>query len=76
MLLTIDAEQGIAAINITRLNWLFQFTTNDYPVLKSPLEDFMNAVVRAGMQNSVRYLRHGETYEFMVAGQSAAEPHP
>ena len=36
----------------------------------------MNAVVRAGMQNSVRYLRHGETYEFMVAGQSAAEPHP
>ena len=37
---------------------------NDYEVFKSPLEDFKNAVAAAGLENRVRYLSHGETYQF------------
>jgi limonene-1,2-epoxide hydrolase len=36
-------------------------------VFKSPLEDFMQAVQEAGLENRVRYLNHGETYTFNVS---------
>lgn len=39
---------------------------NDYTVIKSPLEEFIEAVAAAGLENRVRYLNHGDTYTFEV----------
>jgi hypothetical protein len=35
-------------------------------VFKSPLEEFKQAVEAAGFADRVRYLSHGETYDFEV----------
>jgi len=40
---------------------------NDYTVFKSPLEDFMKAIAAAGLEQKVRYLNHGDTYNFEVS---------
>ena len=37
-----------------------------YEVFKSPLEDFRRAVAEAGLADRVRYLSHGETYNFAL----------
>ena len=39
---------------------------NDYTVFKSPLEDFQREVRRAGLDQQVQYLVHGETWRFEV----------
>jgi len=39
---------------------------NDYGVFKSPLEHFQKAGTEPGLEDRVRYLAHGETYEFEV----------
>ena len=41
---------------------------NDYTRFESPLEDFKRVVTDAGLDDRVRYLTHGETYEFEVPG--------
>jgi L-ascorbate metabolism protein UlaG (beta-lactamase superfamily) len=67
ILLTMDAEQGIEAIRIINPREVIPIHYNDYEVFKSPLEDFKKAVEAAGFQDRVRYLSHGETYDFEVA---------
>src|SRR5215213_513916 len=42
------------------------YAGSDYEVFKSPLEDFRKAVEEARLADRVRYLSHGETYEFEV----------
>ena len=64
ILLTMDAEQGVEAIHLINPREVIPIHYNDYEVFKSPLEEFKNAVVAAGLENRVRYLSHGETYEF------------
>lgn len=66
VLLTMDAEQGVKAIKLIHPDIAIPIHYNDYPVFKSPLEDFMSAVTRAGLERSVRYLRHGDIYEFAI----------
>ncbi|MFE1747389.1 hypothetical protein [Coleofasciculus sp. H7-2] len=39
---------------------------NEYTIFKSPLEDFMQVVIAAGLEQKVRYLSHGETDNFEV----------
>jgi L-ascorbate metabolism protein UlaG (beta-lactamase superfamily) len=68
ILLTMDAEQGVEAIRIINPHEVIPIHYNDYEVFKSPLEDFKKAVEAAGFQNRVKYLSHGETYNFEVAG--------
>lgn len=67
LLLTMDAEQGVEAIRIINPREVIPIHYNDYEVFKSPLEEFKKAVLEAGFQDRVRYLSHGETYDFEVA---------
>ena len=59
-----DAEQGVEAIRIINPREVIPIHYNDYEVFKSPLEDFKRAVEAAGFADRVRYLSHGETYNF------------
>ncbi|MFB2922979.1 MBL fold metallo-hydrolase [Aerosakkonema funiforme] len=67
ILLTMDAKQGVQAIQIIAPQLSIPIHYNDYTVFKSPLEDFMQAVTSAGLDDRVKYLRHGETYTFNVS---------
>jgi L-ascorbate metabolism protein UlaG (beta-lactamase superfamily) len=66
ILLTMDAEQGVEAIRIINPREVIPIHYNDYEVFKSPLEDFKKAVEAAGFADRVRYLSHGETYNFEI----------
>ena len=66
ILLTMDDEQGVEAIRIINPREVIPIHYNDYEVFKSPLEDFKKAVIAAGLENRVKYLSHGETYEFEI----------
>ncbi len=64
ILVTMDAQQGIEAVRLIQPEVAIPIHYNDYTVFKSPLEDFKEAVRAAGLESRVRYLRHGETYDF------------
>jgi L-ascorbate metabolism protein UlaG (beta-lactamase superfamily) len=66
IMVTMDGRQGVEALRIMRPKKAIPIHYNDYPVFKSPLEDFRKAVDEAGLSDKVVYLRHGETYEFKV----------
>ncbi|HEX8475962.1 MAG TPA: MBL fold metallo-hydrolase [Pyrinomonadaceae bacterium] len=66
ILLTMDAEQGVEAIRIINPREVIPIHYNDYEVFKSPLEDFKKAVEAAGFAERVKYLSHGESYNFEV----------
>jgi L-ascorbate metabolism protein UlaG (beta-lactamase superfamily) len=61
-----DADQGVEAMRIIDPKTAVPIHYNDYTVFKSPLEDFKRAAEAAGLGGRVRYLAHGETYEFEV----------
>jgi L-ascorbate metabolism protein UlaG (beta-lactamase superfamily) len=66
VMLTMDAKQGLQAIEIIAPNTAIPIHYDDYTVFKSPLEDFKQAVTAAGLENKVKYLNRGETYKFSV----------
>ena len=66
LLVTMDADQGVEAMRIVDAKIAIPIHYNDYTVFKSPLEDFKRAVAQAGLEDRVRYLTHGETYQFEV----------
>jgi L-ascorbate metabolism protein UlaG (beta-lactamase superfamily) len=72
ILLTMDAEQGVEAIRIINPREVIPIHYNDYEVFKSPLEDFKKAVEAAGFAGRVRYLSHGETYNFEIPASRVA----
>jgi L-ascorbate metabolism protein UlaG (beta-lactamase superfamily) len=59
ILLTMDAQQGVQALQIIAPQIAIPIHYNDYTVFKSPLEDFIQAVEKAGLTERVRYLHHG-----------------
>ncbi len=63
ILVTMDAAQGIEAIRIIGPRLAIPIHFNDYPVFKSPLDDFVRAVQTAGLQDRVHYLQHGEEFD-------------
>ena len=67
ILLTMDAKQGVQAIEIIAPNLSIPIHYNDYTVMKSSLEEFMQAVTQAGLDQRVKYLDRGETYTFEVS---------
>jgi L-ascorbate metabolism protein UlaG (beta-lactamase superfamily) len=66
VLLTMDAKQGVEAMQIIAPRLAIPIHYNDYTVFKSPLEDFKAAIAAAGLDHKVRYLSHGDTYNFTV----------
>ena len=72
ILLTMDAKQGVEAIQIIAPRLAVPIHYNDYTIFKSPLEDFVQAVREAGLEDRVRYLSHGETLNFGVASRLQA----
>ena len=65
VLVTMNARQGIQALRIVRPDLAIPIHYNDYDIYKEPLSEFVRAVHRAGVQDKVRHLQHGETYEFV-----------
>ena len=66
LMVTMDAHQGVEAIQMIRPHTTIPVHYNDYTVFKSPLRDFQKAVRAAGLEKKVVYLSHGETYGFEV----------
>jgi L-ascorbate metabolism protein UlaG (beta-lactamase superfamily) len=66
-----DAEQGVKAIDIINPREVIPIHYNDYEVFKSPLKDFKSAVAAARLKSRVRYLSHGESYEFKIPASSS-----
>jgi L-ascorbate metabolism protein UlaG (beta-lactamase superfamily) len=64
ILVTMDAKQGIKMFNIINPKVAIPIHYNDYDVFKSPLDDFRNEMVKAGLDKRVSYLTHGESYNF------------
>lgn len=67
VMLTMDAKQGVEMIRLTNPKKAIPIHYNDYPVFKSPLEDFVRAVDEAGFGDRMVYLSHGDTYDFEVS---------
>ena len=67
VLVTMDDEQGVEAIQIINPDKAIPIHYNDYDVFKSPLEDFKRAAGEAGLSDKIVYLNHGETYNFEVS---------
>ena len=61
-----DAAEGVEALRIVAPRDAIPIHYDDYPVFKSPLEDFVRAVQQAGLATRVHYLHHGETFSFEV----------
>ncbi len=66
VMVTMDDEQGVAAVKLINPKKAIPIHYNDYDVFKSPLEDFKRAVEQAGLTEKLIYLAHGETYNFEV----------
>ena len=66
VLLTMDAEQGVQAMQIVRPKRAIPIHNDDYPVFKSSLEDFLAAARAAGLQDRVQVLRPGERFNFTL----------
>jgi L-ascorbate metabolism protein UlaG (beta-lactamase superfamily) len=66
IMVTMDGQQGVEAMQIVNPTIAIPIHYNDYNVFKSPLDDFRRAVQAAGLEHKVRYLAHGETYSFEV----------
>ncbi len=68
ILLTMDGAQGVHMLKIVRPKLSIPIHFNDYTVFKSPLRDFAREVKAAGLEQQVRYIKHGETYRFDIPG--------
>jgi L-ascorbate metabolism protein UlaG (beta-lactamase superfamily) len=66
LLVTMDGEQGVELLRLLQPKIAIPIHYNDYTVFKSPLSDFQQRVKSAGLEDKVRYLKHGETYNFLV----------
>lgn len=66
ILLTMDAAQGVEALQLVGPRTAVPIHTDDYTVFKSGLEDFRAAVDAAGpqLQTEIRYVDRGETWRF------------
>jgi len=72
VMVTMDAKQGVELLKIVKPKTAIPIHYNDYDVFKSPLADFQDEVLAAGLEEYVRYLSHGETYSFDVAPKVVA----
>ncbi|HEX6288179.1 MAG TPA: MBL fold metallo-hydrolase [Herpetosiphonaceae bacterium] len=66
IMVTMDGKQGLEVVRLIDPTIAIPIHYNDYTVFKSPLEDFQREVRAAGIEDKIRYLRHGETYRFEI----------
>jgi L-ascorbate metabolism protein UlaG (beta-lactamase superfamily) len=66
ILVTMDGRQGLELLQLLEPKLAIPIHYNDYTVFKSPLSEFQHEVTAAGWEDRVRYLQHGETYNFEV----------
>ncbi len=64
ILLTMDADQGVAALRLVRPRSAMPIHYDDYPVFKSPLEDFKRAAASANLDTKIHYVGRGDTHCF------------
>lgn len=62
--LTMDADQGVEALRITRPRHAMPIHFDDYTVFKSPLSDFRVAFERSGLTTRIHHVDRGETFSF------------
>ena len=67
VLVTMDAAQGVRALQIVRPKTAVPIHYHDYTVFKDPLSTFKEAVLAASLRTTVDYVAHGETYTFEPA---------
>jgi L-ascorbate metabolism protein UlaG (beta-lactamase superfamily) len=72
ILVTMDAEQGVEMVRLVAPELAIPIHYNDYDVFKSPLADFQREVEQAGLGRRVRYLSHGDSYDFTFAVRDTA----
>ena len=61
ILVTMDAEQGIEAVRIIGPEQVMPIHFDDYDLFTSPLEDFVDEVRRAGLEERLVNVARGET---------------
>ena len=64
---TMDAKEGVKMMRLIVPRKAIPIHYDDYDVFKSPLSDFKEEIERAGLQDKIIYLEHGDTYEFRPA---------
>jgi L-ascorbate metabolism protein UlaG (beta-lactamase superfamily) len=64
IMVTMDSKEGLKMFKIINPKKAIPIHYNDYDVFESPLEDFQREVKEAGLENRIKYLDHGETYNF------------
>jgi L-ascorbate metabolism protein UlaG (beta-lactamase superfamily) len=67
VLMTMDATQGVQAINLLQPRVTIPIHYNDYGTSSSHLAEFVAGVNEAGLGERVRYLRHGDTWPLAPA---------
>jgi L-ascorbate metabolism protein UlaG (beta-lactamase superfamily) len=75
VLVTMDGRQGVEAMRIVDPKVAIPIHYDDYDVFESPLEDFQHEVRRAGLEDRVHYLAHGDEYRFSVPARLETQPH-
>ena len=66
VLLTMDAAQGVRALQLIAPRTAIPIHFNDYTVMKSPLSDFVEAATAAPLKTQIQYLDPGDSYTFEV----------
>ncbi len=66
VLVTMNGEQGVQAVEIIHPRVAIPIHFNDYSVFLSGLDDFKAAATRASLTTSVHYLLQGDIYRFSV----------
>lgn len=69
LLVTMDARQGLRAVQIIQPRAVVPIHYNDYPVFRSPVEDFLQAMAQSGLPTEVHFLEHGQNYTFAIPGR-------
>ena len=72
ILVTMDAEQGLEAMQLIDAALSIPIHFDDYDVFKSPLADFQQAVRAAGLEDRVKYLARGDTHTFAIPASPPA----
>ncbi|MDS0299939.1 MBL fold metallo-hydrolase [Halogeometricum sp. S1BR25-6] len=70
VLLTMDAEQGVEAVELFDADENIPIHYDDYEVFQSPLSDFKEAVEAAGLEDRVAYVDRGDTYRFEASAST------
>lgn len=67
ILLTMDAQQGLALLRLVQPRAAIPVHYDDYTVFRSPLSDFREAVANADLDTELVWLDRGDTHRFPLS---------